>query len=223
MKKVTLIGDCHTARILEHWNPETCPVQFQAWGRGGSSAWFFEPEVWAENMEKSSSTETENVHGVDRRSLFLNFDEIKDQDLILVWLGYVDIRQYLGKYKDADFTAERMVERFVSYFKNTKIRFIEPLPQFTEMLMKHDELHDQFTYEERLEQNKQFVESLNKYCKKYNLEKPITQQQICNALGFEFKDFTPDKTPQNRPHPIDSLEQNYMSHVYDLIISEASK
>jgi len=226
MKKVTLIGDCQTARIYEHWNPADCPVEFQAWGRGGTNSWSANPSEMAKTNEISSGTEKGNNFykgGNDQNDLKIHFNKIVDQDLILVWLGYVDVRQLLGKHKDADITVKQMVERFTNYFKGSEIRFIEPLPQFKDMLMKFDELHDMFTYEERIEQNKEFVNALKKYSEEYGLKQPITQEQICNAVGLTPDEFTSDKTPIYAPHPLDTLDTPYMKKIYDLFIFEASK
>ena len=32
MKKVFIFGDCHTARIWEHYNSKNCPVNLKMWG-----------------------------------------------------------------------------------------------------------------------------------------------------------------------------------------------
>lgn len=223
MKKVTLIGDCHTARILEHWNPETCPVAFQAWGKGGTSAWHAEPKVLAERMEKSSATETQPIYVPFRESLFLRFNEIKDQDLIIVWIGYVDARQYLPKYDNADEVIKKCIERFLEYFKGTEVRFMEPLPQFLDMLMKEKGLHEEYSFEQRLEQNNKVIAAIKKYSKAFGLQDPITQEQIFKAVGLTQDQLTADKTPQVGFHPVDTFQQKYMSKIYDLIIEEAEK
>lgn len=223
MKKVTLIGDCHSARLLEHWNPKTCPVDFKSWGKAGTTAWIADPVKMNESKTLSSSTEGTPLYTEDRDSLYLDFSTIKNQDLILVWLGYVDIRQRLGDYKNADECVKNYVQRFVDYFKGTKIRFIEPLPQFIPLLMKFSGLHPEFTYEERMQQNKEFIEALSKYSDEHGLEKPISQQQIFEYLGFGQDEMTSDKTPEDRPHPIDGLLPVHMAKIYNLIIEEASK
>lgn len=224
MKKVTLIGDCHSARVYEYWNPNSCSVKFQAWGRGGTNSWMNDPAKMSEINDLSSGTERGNEFYLgDQNDLKLNFSKIVDQDLILVWLGYVDIRQMLPKHKNADFTVKQYMDRFIEHFKNSKVRFIEPLPQFKQNIMKYDELHAIYSYEERLEQNNEFVKSLRKYSDEYGLDKPVSQDQICNAVGLTFDDFTEDKTPNYAPHPLDTLKPEYMKKIYDLIIKEAQK
>jgi hypothetical protein len=48
MKTVQLVGDCHSTRIWEHWNPETCPVDFKVWGVAGMTAYAFDPVKFEE-------------------------------------------------------------------------------------------------------------------------------------------------------------------------------
>lgn len=220
MQKVYLIGDCHTARILEHWNPKTCPVDFKAWGKGGTNAWMIDLKQKTEENELSSGTEISSFYVKDDK-LQLNFADIKDDGLIQIWLGYVDVRQLLPEHKDADLTAKKLVEKFVDFYPNSKLQFIEPLPQFTEMLLKYEGISPSYTYEERQQQNKEFCEALRKYAAEYGLEKVVTQQQIHDVLGNI--EFTADITPKDRPHPVDCLPQELNAPIYDLFIREACK
>jgi hypothetical protein len=222
MKKVALIGDCHTARIAEHYDPKNCPINLTFWGKGGTWAWWADPENL--NVIKSFSTKTENAPLFGKSEDYsISFDTIKNQDLVFIWLGYIDIRQGLPGHKNADKCAKQYVERFTKYFKDSRIRFIEPLPQLIPLLIKAPGIHPEYTFEERMEQNKIFIESLNKYSNEYGLETPITQQQIFNALGFGQNEMTEDKTDQPGPHPFDKLNHENMKKIYNLIIKEASK
>lgn len=220
MEKVYLVGDCHTARILEHWNPETCPVDFRAWGKGGTYAWGIDLNKKTEENELSSGTEMSSLYVSDSK-LQLNWADIKDDGLIQVWLGYVDIRQFLPIHKDADAVAKLLVDKFSRFYPKSKIQFIEPLPQFTEMLLKYEGISPSYTYEERQEQNKEFCDSLRKYAEQYGLERVITQDQIHVAIGNV--EFTAEITPKDRPHPVDCLPVDLNGPIYDLFISEACK
>ena len=217
MKKVYLIGDCHASRILEHWNPDNCPVDFKVWGKAGTKAFDFDPVKLFEENEDSSGVEDHNLY-IQNQRLALGYKEIKDDGLILAWLGYMDIRQYLAKYNNADQVVKIYMDAVVNFYPNSKIRFIEPLPQFTEMLLKFEGISPSYTYADRSEQNQKFVDSLRKYSLEYGLEKPISQDQIKEAVGFY--EFEPKHTIKDRPHPTDALEKKYMSKIYDLFISE---
>ncbi len=219
MNKVYLVGDCHSARIYEHWDPKTCPVDFKAWGKGGQNAWMINLEEKAAENELSAGTETYNLYVSDR--LQVEFNDIKDDGLIQVWLGYVDARQLLPLYKDADQTAKVVVEKFVKHYPNSKIQFIQPLPQFTEMLLKYEGISPSYTYEERQEQNKLFCDALSKYAEENGLEKVITQDQI--HASVDYIEFTPEITPKDRPHPVDCLPKNLYGNIYNLFITEACK
>ncbi len=219
LKKVYFIGDCHMSRIQEHWDPNNCPIELKIWGKAGTKAYDIDLSFLYNENEFSSGTERSSRFIPDKRDTVVDFQEIKDDGLIMPWIGYTDIRQFLPKYKNADTVAKHYVDQFVSFYKNSKIRFIEPLPQFTEMLLKFEGIHPSYTYEERQQQNKEFIESLIKYSDIYGLEKPITQDDIYKAVGVE--KFTTDLTPDDMPHPSDSLRPDLMNKVYDLFIEKA--
>lgn len=217
MKKVFLIGDCHSARALEHHDPSKLSFKYKIWGRAGESAWHCDPIVRSE--ENMMSTGTEVGSQIIKQDLAMPWNEIEDGGLIQIWLGYTDIRQMLPKWQDADLVVKQMVERFVSFYPNSKIQFIEPLPQFTEMMLKYPGISHEYTYEQRLKQNNDFCAALHKYVSEYNLEKIITQDDIQKSVGY--LPFTPENTPQDRPYPVDCLDQKYMKHIYDLFAREA--
>lgn len=223
MKKVTLIGDCHSARIFEHYDPLNCPILFQAWGKGGTNAWNNDPKKMSEEKALSTGTEEPSLYYSPKNNGAISFEKIVNQDLILVWLGYVDIRQMLPGHKDAENCVKQYVKRFVEYFNESEVRFIEPLPQFIPILLKSPGLHPEYTYNERIEQNNEFIKFLKKYSNEYNLKPPISQEQIFKALELSAEEMTEDKTRVNLNHPVDALKQEYMGKIYNLFISEASK
>ena len=220
MDNVYLIGDCHTARVLEHWNPDTCLVDYKIWGKPGYHAWIFEPKHFAEQDLISVGVETGNLY-VNDRNLQRPWTDIKDDGLIQAWFGYVDIRQHLPAKLNAKECAYKYLDELLAYFPNSKIQLIEPLPQFTEMLLKKPGIHESYTYEERQQQNKEFCEAINEYAKEHNLEKVITQQQIKDAVGLD--EFRPEHSPDDLPHPVDSLKKPYFTHIYNLFLEEAYK
>ena len=218
MKKVFIFGDCHTARILEHHYPEKISINLKMWGLAGSKIWDLNEKI-VETIEKNSVSS--GVESVTRQLNFdpkIKFNEFVDSDLIMPWLGYVDIRQFLPKYKNAEELVKNYVETILNTFKDKKIRFIEPLPQFTEMLLKYEGISPSYEYQERLEQNKLFLHYLTKYSQLANLMPPVSQIKIYQATGK--KQFTPDMTHDKAPHPVDGLKDEYNEKIYNLFIEE---
>ena len=134
-------------------------------------------------------------------------------------------QDYIAAFKNinADEVIKKCIERFLEYFKGTEVRFMEPLPQFLDMLMKEKGLHEEYSFEQRLEQNNKVIAAIKKYSKAFGLQDPITQEQIFKAVGLTQDQLTADKTPQVGFHPVDTFQQKYMSKIYDLIIEEAEK
>jgi hypothetical protein len=227
MKKVYLIGDCHTTRVWEHWDPDTAPVDFKAWGIAGLTAWSFNPDIYSAENKKSEGLENLNEYINKPQEWWIRgFNEFKDPDIVLIWLGYVDIRQRLVDYNNAKEDAYQMLDRVRSYYKNSVIQIIEPLPQFTEMLLKYDGISPIFSYEDRQNQNNIFCGALKEYTQQHNMLTPITQQEIKDAVGIqEFTiDHAADVIPLDQPwhnKKKDALKKKYWAKIYDLFISKS--
>jgi hypothetical protein len=224
MKKVTLIGDCHSLRILEHWDPNSCPIKLKIWGKGGTKAWNINLNQMKNFKEKSEKVEYGfiyyDIHD-DKNNVSISFDQITNQDLILVWIGYVDIKNFLPLYNNSEIVVKKYIENFVKYFKNSNVRFIEPFPQFKETILHPEEELRAYSYEQRMYQNKKFIKNLRKFSKKFNLKEPISQEKIYKAIGFDV--ITQEMTPDYEKDIVDGLKREYMSKIYDLIIEEALK
>jgi len=200
MKKITLVGDCHSFNIgLAHDELGMNFIPFTVWGKGGYKAWQFYPQQLFETGLVSDS-------GV-------SFSEIVDEGVVFIWLGYNDIKTALPCYKDSYETVDRLVKNSRSYFKKAKLVFIEPLVQFNETLMMFPGEHDDYSYIERKEQNDLFLERLRFLKLAYNLN-IISQEDICGILGF--KKPTPDMTQQ-----ADSLQLKYYIKLYGFLINYA--
>jgi hypothetical protein len=116
-----------------------------------------------------------------------------------------------------------MLDRIRAYYSNSIIQIIEPLPQFTEMLLKYDGISPTFTYEDRQNQNNIFCESLRQYAQEHNMLTPISQQSIKDAVGIQ--EFTteyaadvinPDQPWHNKKK--DALKKEYWEKIYNLFI-----
>jgi hypothetical protein len=220
MKSVHLIGDCHSTRIWEHWNPETCPVDFKVWGVAGMTAYAFDPVKFEEEKYESSGIESQSDYfNMPREHWVRPFSEFKNPDLVLVWLGYVDIRQWLPKHKNTEEVVIKYLDRIREYYKDSVIQIIEPLPQFTEMLLKYEGISPSYTYDERQSINKIFIDTLNEYAKKHGMITPVTQKEIKDVVGLN--EFTPEDCATWAPHPQDSLKREYWAKIYNLFIEKA--
>lgn len=217
MTKIYAIGDCHLSRVQEHYNPSESDVDFVIWGKAAKKIWDINFAEMLTLDEVSSGKEQQRFDG-DGVTLF---SQIKDEDVLFAWFGYVDIRTFLSKYNNADEVAKRYIDQLKSYFKNSLIVIIEPLPQFTEMLLKYEGISPSYTYEERLNQNKLFIESLHKYALDAGITHFITQDDIRKAIGSD--ELTPAMTHTKAPHPVDGLKDEYNQNIFFLFERYAKK
>ena len=217
MTKVQIIGDCHVSRVYEHHYPEKTDIDFVFWGRRGVKAFAVDFDHMKEAHIESSGIE--QSRGIDHFPM--DFAEIEDEGLVMIWIGYVDIRQFLPKYKNADEIAKRLIDHVSSYFKNARVKLIEPLPQFYEMILKYEGISPSYTYEERQEQNSQFIAALEKYRIEAGFEESIRQQEILDALGVERLDQS--MTHTDAPHPVDGLKPEYNKKIYELFERKAKE
>ena len=219
--KIYMIGDCHILRAFEYGRHREIAQKIEpvVWARAGLSCWHLDISWLKEQHHLSNPLE----YAQDGDHYAIDYNDIKDEgNIIMPWLGYVDIRQYLVKYKDADYIVKKYVDDFIKWYPNSVIQFIEPLPQFTKMWMKYAGFNIDYSYEEREEQNSLFINELRSYCAKLNLPEPIKQQDIYKALNTDVlnDDFV---QKENRPHPVDALKDEYYADVYELFVEEAIK
>jgi hypothetical protein len=214
MKNVYLIGDCHLSRIQEHHDPANFNYTMTFWGKASKRIFGIDFNQMIKDGELSSGKETQNFpdDGV------VAFSEMKDHGIIFGWLGYVDIRIFLSKYDNADWVAKHYIDQLTKTFKNSTIIIAEPLPQFTEMILKYEGISPTYTYEQRQEQNKKLIEAIYKYAKEAGIKYFITQQEILDRLGV--KEFVVSMTHNKAPHPVDGLQDHYNKAIYDLFVEK---
>lgn len=214
---VYVIGDCHTSRIQEHYDKSTSPINFVFWGRASKKIWDLNFEQMTLEDAPSSGHEMQNFkdEGV------VNFSQIKDDGIVFSWMGYVDVRTWLSEHDNAETVVQRYMDQLSKKFKNSYVYIVEPLPQFTEMLLKYDGISPYFTHEQRLEQNKKFLTHLHEYVKKNNFKIIITQNDILECL--DVKELTPRMTHNLAPHPVDGLKAEYSKKIFELFQSKAKE
>lgn len=214
-KTVYVIGDCHTSRVQEHYDKNVSPVDFVFWGRASKKIWDLDFEKMSLENDLSSGKEIQDFEGDG----VVSFSEIKDDGIVFAWLGYVDIRTFLSGYDNSEIVVKKYMSELKSKFKNSKVYLIEPLPQFTEMLLKYDGISPYYTHEERIEQNKKFLKHLNDYSVTNNYKIIITQKDILDAL--KVRELTPSMTHNLAPHPVDGLRSEYSKMIFDLFENKA--
>jgi hypothetical protein len=215
MKKIYLIGDCHLSRVSEHYVKNNDKIDMVFWGKAALKIWDLDFKTMYDEGELSSGKEEQKFHGDG----VIPFSDIKDDGIIFSWFGYVDIRTFLSSYDNADVVAYKYIKQLTSTFKNSKIVIIEPLPQFTEMLLKHEGISPSYTYEQRLEQNKKFLDSMHIYAREAGIADFILQSEILDSLGVS--ELIPEMTHDKAPHPVDGLQGKYNKKILDLFTQKA--
>jgi hypothetical protein len=214
MKKTYLIGDCHLSRISEHHDPDKFNYDLIFWGKASKRIYGTFFKQVEKEAELSSGKEEQRFpnDGV------IPFSDIKDDGIIFAWLGYVDIRNFLSKYDNADEVAQFYIHQLTSAYPNSTIIIAEPLPQFTEMILKYEGISPSYTYEQRQTQNKKFLESMYKYAHAAGIKYFVTQQEILDRLGV--KELERSMTHSKAPHPVDGLQDHYNKEIYNLFIEK---
>lgn len=205
-----MLSDCHLSRAIEHYYPEKHNFTFIPWPKAGLKMYGFSIEEMKEANENSSGVEIPRT--IDHPKL--PFSVVEDDGVLVLWLGYVDIRTFLSKYKNADETVKRFIFDIKKNFPNSRVVVFEPLPQFTEMLLKHEGISPYYTHEQRIDQNREFLAALHLYSKQAGFEIGLTQQEILDALGVP--ELTPSMTHVDAPHPVDGLHPDHMVKIWDL-------
>jgi hypothetical protein len=242
--KVYIFGDCHTARIYSHhiianvtknyfapggWNKDRTigdtDINLKMWGLSGYKCWGTDFNEYHNSNTLCSPQEdlpelppiTDNL--IDQFS----FSEIKSADIVMPWLGYIDCRNWLPKYKNTEEVVKNYVENTISFFKESEIRFIEPFPQFEELGTQN--YPETYRYDLKNEQNDIFIEMLHKYSKKHGLMAPVSQSIVYDAvedtrlgkrhvrLGGEYQNYT----------LLDALRPEYNKKIYLSLIPEIQK
>lgn len=219
MKKIFIFGDCHTARVWEHYDPSESLLDIRMWGKGGTKIYNIDFDKFLNEDAESSGMESTPMNLKFEPKV--KFSEYAAADLVVLWLGYIDIRQFLPKYKNSDTVAKEYIDKIKKFFIGKDVVLIEPLPQFTEMLLKYDDISPSYEYTERQNQNKIFLKKVKKYARKSGIKVIVTQKDILKAINK--KSLTPDMTHNKAPHPVDGLQDQYNKKIYELFYKKIIK
>jgi hypothetical protein len=159
------------------------------------------------------------IGGSDLVDLFFNLSDVTDADLVMPFLGYVDCRNWIPKYNNAEQIVRDYVHAFITEFPSKKIRFIEPFPQF-----KHVETYaySMLDYEARSAAEKSFIAVLRQVSEEYGLLPPVTQDIVYDAIGEEFllsKHARPGGEKQKNTL-VDGILPEYNKKVYENLSRE---
>lgn len=131
-----------------------------------------------------------------RSALNLDYDfyrYTKDWDssnsLIMPWFGYIDIKNWLPQknlknYKTAKEVVDIYVDKTLNKFKNSKVVFINPMPQFEVIISARwanfasDPAID---FEDRHSMHLEFSQILIDKCKEVGINSPINISEILNT------------------------------------------
>lgn len=134
---------------------------------------------------------------------------------IVPFLGYVDIRNYLPRYKNTDDVAKMYVEKTIKKFDKANIVFMEPLPQFITYIINGWVLNSadpDIDFETRYEYHYEFIDSLKKYSRHYGLEDPISSIDIMKTDMIE-----PHMQPKKMPI---IMNDHLKPHLYKPFLDE---
>jgi hypothetical protein len=250
MIKVYVVGDCHTARLgghhinahlgnienLTRFNPTIeernaknifgTDIELNFWGLAGYKCYDLDIEKDInDNLLSSNPEDALDIPGkTDNTKLRFELNEIKNADLVLPWMGYIDLRNYLPKYKNTEKVVSHYVNTFLGYFKNSKIRFIEPFPQFKNLNIHN--YPDEYSYEEKIFQEDIFKKYLNSYSLQNNLMDPVSQNLVYKSIEEDVLTKTVAKRGNTEYHNetiIDALKPSYNKIIYKNLVEEVIK
>jgi hypothetical protein len=218
--KAYLIGDCQSNRVYEHYTGDGSMINLMLWGKGGKSAWHFDPiemrkkEVVGDKLEHSNAVYTYEPFS-------FSLVEDSEENLIVAWFGYIDCKYKIAIHDDAEQTAYRYVNNLKKHFSRSKILLIEPLPQFVEDIYIESEKIPVFDYEVRRRIELEFCSALKMFAKDFGIENYITQEEILEAIGLN--ELTLNDTPDDRENRIDGLKPHHNLAIYNLIVQRSIK
>jgi hypothetical protein len=214
MKKIYIAGDCHVTRLEQYHRDSDSKHDITFWGRSGQSMHSFDPIKFNENNTISSRPDNDGLlkNGPEPKK----WRDIKDDGVIVLWLGYIDAKHHLFKYDNAEKVAKDYLAKVTNYFKSSKIVIMDPHPQFIDNLFIDSENIKIVEYQDRKNQNDYLCKALHEHAPVFGINQIITQDQVLNAIGL--KEITKNESASYFPAPHDGLDQIYIESIYNLIL-----
>jgi hypothetical protein len=241
MIKVSVVGDCHTARVYSHhiisnisknfikprtWKKdreiEKTGVELYMWGLAGYKCWGVDYQK--DYNDKTLSSSSEDVPDLspitDNLVDIFSFSETKDSDIVMPWLGYIDIRNFLCKYKNSQDVAEKYFNETLKFFSESQVRFIEPFPQFD--ILGTDNYDENYSLAERKEESDIFIKILHDLSMDNGLLPPIQQSLVYNAIGSDTitKRFAKQGGEYHNYTLLDGLRSEENKKIYNALVPE---
>jgi lysophospholipase L1-like esterase len=143
MKYITIIGDSHAENLASGF------IEYSRINNINVKASFIVYSgVCAYNVDYSNV----NIYDLD-------------SNIILVHFGENDIRKQFPKYKNAEETAKKYIQKTLDFFKDNRVIFIGPVPQaLNEVIEEFDAYKTEFyPIEKRIEGQRIFNKTLAEY------------------------------------------------------------
>lgn len=108
---------------------------------------------------------------------------INEDSVIMPFFGYIDVKAHLPHTHNPEEAVIRYIERTIQFFNNKKnIKFLEPLPQFVNVLGGG---YPNYEFDIRFKYYEEYKYYLRKYIKQYNFEDPISTEEIFQTDRFD--------------------------------------
>lgn len=206
----------------EKFIPDT-NIQVDFWGYAGFKCFGLDLDESINQNMISSLAEDTFWRSVDEGKLQFEISKILEADLIMPWMGYIDCRNWIPKYGNAELVVRDYVNSFVKYFPSKKIRFIEPFPQFEDLNTYN---YSSYPYDLRIQANNDFNKALDLACKESRLVRPVSQSIVYDAIGSDRLNETHARIGDLENHKetkIDGLLPKYVDGVYKNLSQEIIK
>jgi hypothetical protein len=224
LDQIAVIGDCHASRLIKHNHLNTQDIRLKIWSKGGLSFSHnneFSPYVLFEKNVMSSTIESpildKPYNNTDNPDYSIKFSEIKNTGIVLFWMGYVDVKNFIFPNPEKDYykILNNSILNIKKYFNNSKIMFIEPMPQFIPFISPKTEDWQEIDYKIRLKQNDIFLKNLKIITKKHDANILISQTEIMDCINK--KEITEKDIVSLE---VDALLENDYKKIYKLLISK---
>lgn len=196
-------------------------IQVEFWGYAGFKCFGLDlNETINQNMVSSLAEDTFKRDPYDNAKLQFEILKILEADLIMPWMGYIDCRNWIPKYGNAEMVVKDYVDSFIQRFGHKKIRFIEPFPQFKE-LNTHN--YTSYSYDLKMQANNDFNKALASVCEEKGLLSPVSQSIVYKAVGEDNLNESHARSGNLKIHKetkIDGLLPKYVDAVYKNLSEE---
>ena len=245
MTNILVVGDSHTAKIgncvPDVFLRENAALEFKdsdqnyvtRYIENGNEMWLRDSlrmyedsslKIWMSSHPGRSALNYDFENFASGTQKYILDSWNKDGNIVIPWLGYIDIRNWLpqthlNNYQSAADVVSRYIDNVLNKFDKCRIVFMEPLPQFICIITNGWRINSSdpdIEFERRYEQHLVFVEELRKQCLERGLEAPIRVDEILGTDMIE-----PYMQPKK---PLKILLNDHMTQkYYEKIVKHIAK